>query len=157
MTQNIVEPSLEEALAQPGLELDEVTNETGVAIGEAVVGAIKASGASLAVRVVVNGDIVFQAKLGSTGPGNDQWLSGKAQHAEASGEASILARLRAAEAGTPLDLEQYYTGDGPKPFGGSVPIVVDGSVVGTVTASGEADYVDHAVVVDGIRRFLARG
>lgn len=154
MKGELTEPTVAEVLAQPGLELDEITNEIGVAIGEWVVESIRAHGASLAVRVVVNGDIVFQAKLGATGPGNDAWLAGKALYTEQSGEASILGRLRPVEAGEPFDPEQYYTSDGPKPFGGSVPILVGGAVVGTVTTSGEADFVDHEVLVDGIRRFL---
>lgn len=151
----ITEPTLDEVLGQPTLELDAVSNEVGVEIGEAVVSAIRDMGASLAVRVVVNGDIVYQAKLGATGPGNDEWLVGKARMAEQSGEASILARQRAAAEGNPINPEEFMTGDAPKPFGGSIPIKVDGAVVGTVTTSGEADFVDHQVLIEGVRRFLA--
>ncbi len=156
MMTNIAEPSLDEVLGQPVLDLAEMTNETAVKLGESVLAAIKDHSANLAVRVVVNGDIVFQAKLGSTGPDNDPWLIGKALAAEQTGEASILSRMRPEAAGTPLNLEDYYSGDGPKPFGGSLPIKVGGTVVGTVTTSGEADdYVDHQVLVEGVRRFLA--
>lgn len=148
------EPTLDQVLAEPTLDFEEFTNESAVRLGESVLAAIRDNHADLAVRVVVNGDIVFQAKLGSTGPGNDEWLRGKALAAEQTGEASILSRLRPVAAGTPLTLADYYTGDGPKPFGGSFPIKVNGVVVGTVTASGEADHVDHQVVAEGIRNFM---
>jgi uncharacterized protein (UPF0303 family) len=45
--------------------------------------------------------------------------------------------------------------DTHKAHGGSIPILVAGAVVGTVTMSGEPDVLDHAAVSETVRRFLA--
>ncbi len=66
------------------------------------VGVIRHHGANIAVRIVLGGDAVFVAKLGTTGPGNDEWLAGKAAVAERFGEPSLLVRRRHEEAGTPV-------------------------------------------------------
>ena len=38
--------------------------------------------------------------------------------------------------------------------GGSIPLRVNGEVVGTITTSGEPDVVDHATAAEAIRRYL---
>ena len=110
----------------------------------------------LAVRVLLHGDEVFLAKPGATGPRNDPWLAGKAAVAELTGEASYLARLRAAAGGTTFAAQHpELDPDRFRAHGGSLPIRVDGEVVGTITMSGEPDAIDHAVCVAAVEEFLA--
>jgi uncharacterized protein (UPF0303 family) len=140
---------------EPVLDLDEFDNDDAVDLGLAAVEVIDERGLDLAVRVVLRGDIVFQAKLGSTGPGNDAWLAGKAAAAERFGEPSLLVRRRHEEAGTPFEQREDVDHDAVKAHGGSVPIRVRGEIVGTITTSGEPDVVDHATTMEAVRRFLA--
>ncbi len=89
--------------AVPRFDLESFDNADAVALGLAAVEVIRHHGANIAVRIVLGGDAVFVAKLGTTGPGNDPWLAGKAAVAERFGEPSLLVRRRHEAAGTPFD------------------------------------------------------
>ena len=73
--------------------------------------------------------------------------------AERFGEPSLLVRRRHEAAGTPFADRTDIDHDLFRAHGGSVPIFVDGEVVGTITMSGEPDVVDHAVAAEAIRRY----
>jgi len=139
--------------AEPVLAFAAFGNDDAVDLGLLAVATIRERGDTLAVRIVLGGDIVFQAKPNGTGPGNDPWLAGKALLVEATGEPSILARLRAESRG--VNQRPLETGATAKGVGGSWPILVGGLVVGTFTTSGMADIADHAAGVEIIRRYLA--
>jgi uncharacterized protein (UPF0303 family) len=141
--------------AQPGIDLPAFGNDDAVELGLIAVDLIRERGLDLAVRIVLNGDTVFQAKLGTTGPGNDPWLAGKAAVVERFGEPSLLVKLRHLDAGTPFEERTDVDHDVVKAHGGSMPIRVNGEVVGTITTSGEPDVVDHATTAEAVRRFLA--
>jgi uncharacterized protein (UPF0303 family) len=141
---------------EPVLDLTSFTNDDGVDLGLAAVEVIDERGLDLAVRVVLRGDIVFQAKLGSSGPDNDRWLAGKHAVVERFGEPSLLVRRRHEEAGTPFEELPGVDHDVFKAHGGSIPIKVNGETVGSITTSGEPDVVDHATSAEAIRRYLSR-
>lgn len=70
------------------------------------------------------------------------------------GELSLLAKLRHIEAGsrfTDLDVDH----DAMKAHGGSIPLRVSGQIVGTLTMSGEPDWIDHEAAAPAIARYLA--
>lgn len=139
--------------AVPPFENASFGNEDAVDLGLIAVGVIRHHRANLAVRIVLHGDPVFVAKLGTTGSGNDPWLAGKAAVAERFGEPSLLVRRRHEADGTPFSDRTDVDHDLYRAHGGSVPIFVEGEVVGSITMSGEPDVVDHAVVAEVIRRY----
>jgi uncharacterized protein (UPF0303 family) len=139
--------------AVPRFEPASFDNDDAVALGLLAVEVIRHHRANLAVRIALRGDAVFVAKLGTTGPGNDAWLAGKAAVAERFGEPSLLVRRRHEEAGTPFSDRDDVDHDALRAHGGAVPIFVGGDVVGSITMSGEPDVVDHALVAETIRRF----
>ena len=139
--------------AVPRFEPAAFDNDDAVALGLLAVEVIRHHRANLAVRIALRGDAVFVAKLGTTGPGNDAWLAGKAAVAERFGEPSLLVRRRHEEAGTPFSDRDDVDHDALRAHGGAVPIFVGGDVVGSITMSGEPDVVDHALVAETIRRF----
>lgn len=141
--------------AQPTIDLPSFDNDDAVDLGLIAVQVIREQGVSLAVRIVLRGDVVFQAKLKSTGPGNDPWLAGKAAVVERFGEPSLLVKLRHQEAGTPFEDRDDLDHELLKAHGGSSPIRVDGELVGSITTSGEPDVVDHAATAEAVRRYLA--
>ena len=141
--------------AQPSIDLPEFTNDDAVDLGLVAVEVIREREVSLAVRILLRGDVVFQAKLKSTGAGNDPWLAGKAAVVEHFGEPSLLVKLRHQEAGTPFEARDDVDHDVLKAHGGSSPIRVNGEIVGSITTSGEPDVVDHATTAETVRRFLA--
>jgi uncharacterized protein (UPF0303 family) len=141
--------------AQPKLDVGSFTNDDAVDLGLIAVSLIRERNLSLAVKIVLHDDIVFQAKLRDTGPGNEEWLAGKARVVNRFGEPSLLVRRRHEEAGTPFEDRDDIDHDTFKAHGGSMPIRVAGEIVGTITTSGEPDVVDHDVTSEAVRRFLA--
>ena len=136
------------------VELSHFTKEDAFALGTIAAGVIQEWGVSLAVDIVIGDDLVYRAKLGETGKGNDQWLAGKAAVATHFGDSSLLVRLRHEAGGTPftdLDLDHETM----KAHGGSIPLRVDGEVVATITMSGEPDVVDHEACTEAVTRYLA--
>jgi len=137
------------------LDLGIFTNEDAVDLGLCAVEIITERELDLAVDVVLDDYLVFRARLGSTGPGNDPWLAGKAAVAVHFEEPSLLVRRRLEASGQTvadfgLDPDVY------RAHGGSVPLRAGGRVVGTITISGEPDVIDHQVASDAIRSFLDR-
>ena len=141
--------------AQPVIDVPEFSADDAVDLGLIAVALIRERELNLAVRIVLRDDVVFQAKLKSTGVGNDPWLAGKAAVVERFGEPSLLVRRRHEEAGTPFAERTDVDHEVLKAHGGSMPIKVGGEVVGTITTSGEPDVVDHATTAEAVRRFLA--
>ncbi|AYF97415.1 heme-binding protein [Protaetiibacter intestinalis] len=134
---------------EEAFDVPSFTNDDAVDLGLAAVEVIDERGLDLAVRIVLRGDVVFQAKLGASGPGNDPWLAGKAAVAARFGEPSLLVRRRHEEAGT----EFQPADDGERAHGGAIPLFVAGELVGTITTSGEPDVVDHATAAEALRRY----
>lgn len=149
---DLPEYPLDRLLAEPRFDVPSFSTDDAVRLGVLGVEVIRERGLDLAVDIVLNGHLVFRAKTGSTGPGNDEWLAGKAAVARHYGVPSLLARRRLeAEGRTVAD---DGLDDSHRAHGGSIPILVDGAVVGTITMSGEPDVVDHAAASEAVRRFL---
>jgi uncharacterized protein (UPF0303 family) len=137
------------------IELPSLTNDEAVDLGLIAVAVIREWDLSLAVDIVLGEDLVFRAKLKSTGPGNDPWLKGKAATAIRFGEASFLVKTRHLEAGTPFEERTDVDHGALKAHGGSIPLRVAGEVVGTITMSGEPDAIDHEAVAEALTRYRA--
>ena len=137
-----------------GLDLVSFTNDDAVDLGLIAVEVISEWELNLAVDIVLDGDLVFRAKLGNTGPDNDPWLRMKAATAVRFGEPSLLVRRRHEEAGTPFEERDDVDHDAFKAHGGSIPLRVAGTVIGTIAVSGEPDAVDHEVAAEALRRFV---
>jgi uncharacterized protein (UPF0303 family) len=138
------------------LELPSMTNDDAVDLGLVAVQVVREWGLNLAVDIVVSGDLVFRAKLRSTGPDNDPWLTGKAATALRFEQPSLLVKLRHDEAGTPFTDRNDIDRDAFKAHGGSIPLRVGGVVVGTITMSGEPDAIDHEAAAETLARYLSR-
>lgn len=141
--------------AQPSIDVSSFTNDDAVRLGELTLAVIREHGWDLAVRIVLRGDTVFVAKLGTTGVGNDAWLAGKAAVVERFGEASLLVKLRHVESGTPFEERDDIDHEMFRAHGGSVPIRAGGELVGSLTTSGEPDVIDHSASSKAVARFLA--
>lgn len=141
---------------EPVFDVASFDNDDAVDLGLAALEVIDERELSLAVRIVLRGDIVFQAKLGTSGPDNDPWLAGKHAVALRFGEPSLLVRRRHEEAGTPFEERADVDHDAFKAHGGSIPLRVNGELAGSITTSGEPDAIDHATSAEAIRRYLSR-
>jgi uncharacterized protein (UPF0303 family) len=135
-------------------EFASLTNDEAVLLGQVAVNVIRERNLSLAVEVLLRGDLVFRAKLKTTGLENDPWLTGKAAVAAHFGEPSMLVKLRDLESGRRFEDRPDLDHQTLRAFGGAVPLFVDGSVVGTLTLSGEAEEIDHLTAVESLHRYF---
>jgi uncharacterized protein (UPF0303 family) len=149
------EVSIEEVEGAEALEFPPMDNDAAVRLGEIAVHTIRERGANLAVDIYLGDDLVYRAKNGTTGPGNDPWLSKKRAVVLFFGTSSYLAKRRLQAEGKGLADVEGTDPDGMALSGGSFPIRVGGEIVGTITMSGEPDVVDHLTVVTAVERFLA--
>jgi uncharacterized protein (UPF0303 family) len=156
MTDDLPEFDIESLEHEDVLDVASFDNDDAVDLGLAALEVIDERELNLAVRIVLRGDIVFQAKLGTSGPGNDPWLAGKHAVVMRFGEPSLLVKRRHEAAGTPFEELPDVDHDAFKAHGGSVPIKVNGETVGSITTSGEPDVVDHATSAEAVRRYLSR-
>ncbi|MCU1596978.1 MAG: hypothetical protein JWQ47_717 [Glaciihabitans sp.] len=154
MSRELPNFTLEDLVKVDRVELAHFSKEDAFELGTIAAGVIQEWGVNLAVDVVIGDDIVYRAKFGTTGKGNDEWLAGKAAAATHFGEPSLLVKLRQQATGVPfedLDLDHSTI----KAHGGAIPLFVAGELVGTITMSGEPDVVDHDVNSEAVTRYLA--
>ncbi|MBH0054268.1 heme-binding protein [Salinibacterium sp. SWN139] len=137
------------------IEFDNITNDDAVALGLIAVQVIQEWDLNLAVEIVLRGDVVFKAKLKSTNADNDPWLAGKAAVVNHFGEPSLLVKLRHLAAGAPFEERTDVDHDIYKAHGGSIPLWVDGAIIGTMTMSGEPDAIDHEAAAEALARFVS--
>lgn len=99
---------------------------------------------------------LFHAALPGTTPDNDSWIERKVRVVERFGASSYLVGQRAAAKGTTFNEQHQLPLQRYAAHGGSFPIRVAGvGIVGAVTVSGLPQAQDHALVVEGLRDFLA--
>jgi uncharacterized protein (UPF0303 family) len=153
MSHAIPEYILEDLETAGRVELDHFTSEDAFELGTLAAVVTQEWGLSLAVDIVIGDYLVYRARLGTTGPGNEPWLSGKAAVVSHFGESSLLVKLRQEATGVPFT-ELPLDHDSMKAHGGSIPIYVDGKLVATITMSGEPDVVDHEVAAEALRRYV---
>jgi uncharacterized protein (UPF0303 family) len=153
MTHAIPEYTAEQLEADGRVELGQFTNEDAFELGTLAMAVTSEWGVSLGVDIVLDGYLVYRARLGKTGVGNDEWLSGKAAVTNHFGDSSLLVKLRQEATDVPFtDLPLDHTI--MKAYGGSIPIYVDGKLTATLTLSGEKDVVDHEVAAEALRRYV---
>jgi uncharacterized protein (UPF0303 family) len=142
--------------AVPPFDVESFTNDDAFELGVIASMLIRERGLDLAVDIVLQGDLVFRAKFGGSGPDNDPWLAGKAAVVRHFAEPSLLVRRRFEEAGTPFATltDPAFDHDTMKSHGGSVPLFVQGTLAGTITTSGEPDVVDHETSADALAAYL---
>lgn len=99
---------------------------------------------------------LFHAALPGTTPDNDSWIERKVRVVERFGASSYLVGQRATAKGTTFNEQHQLPLQRYAAHGGSFPIRVAGvGIVGAVTVSGLPQAQDHALVVEGLRDFLA--
>ncbi|MFG2145139.1 heme-degrading domain-containing protein [Streptomyces sp. NPDC048696] len=138
------------------LTLPRFTYEDAWALGSLVRQLAVARSAPVTIDIHRGTQQLFRCALPGSTPDNDAWIDRKRRVTERYACSSYLvgARFRAKgttfEASSRLDPAVYAA------HGGSFPLrVTDTGVIGTVTVSGLPQVDDHALVVEGLRGFVA--
>ncbi|WP_367138756.1 MULTISPECIES: heme-degrading domain-containing protein [Streptomyces] len=138
------------------LTLHRFGNDDAWRLGSLLAGLARERGAAVTISIRRGAQQLFHCALPGTSADNDAWIARKCRVVERYGESSFLvgARFRAKgrtfEESSRLDPDRYAA------HGGAFPLRVRGTgVVGAVAVSGLAQAEDHALVVEGLERFLA--
>jgi uncharacterized protein (UPF0303 family) len=101
---------------------------------------------------------MFHAALAGTVADNDEWIARKVRVVERYGASSFLVGRRLAAKGQELDAGMGVDPAEYAAHGGAFPVrVADVGVVGVVTVSGLPQADDHALVIEAVEAWLARG
>ncbi|WP_181143632.1 heme-degrading domain-containing protein [Streptomyces cinnamoneus] len=137
------------------LVLDRFDHDDAWRLGSLLTGLARERGAAVTVTVRRGPQRLFHCALPGTSADNDAWVDRKCRVVERYAESSFLvgARFRAKgrtfEDASRLDADRYAA------HGGAFPLRVRGTgVVGAVAVSGLSQAADHALVVEGLERFL---
>jgi uncharacterized protein (UPF0303 family) len=113
---------------------------------------VSARGLAVAIEVAIGEHIVYTSAQGGASPDTADWLRRKAAVARLDGASSLLVKMRHEQDGQSFDDRGLDPADCAA-YGGSVPLIIDNAVVGTITCSGAADVVDHEIAVTAVRTF----
>ena len=102
----------------------------------------------VAINIRLGEQQVFQAARAGSSADNDDWIARKVRTALRFGRASFTVEL---DEGIDWLDERLYAR-----AGGSVPIRVNGAIVGVVSVSGLTGELDHALVIEGMRAAHSR-
>ncbi|GLY95135.1 heme-degrading domain-containing protein [Actinoplanes sp. NBRC 103695] len=101
---------------------------------------------------------MFHAALAGSVADNDEWIARKVRVVERYGASSFLVGRRLAAKGQELDAGMGVDPAEYAAHGGAFPVrVPDVGVVGVVTVSGLPQADDHALVIEAVEAWLARG
>lgn len=153
-------PSTEDLIAECArqeeeLQFTQFRNSDALALGLAILQRAQNEGKAVAVDIERHGQQLFHHGMEGTAPDNDEWIRRKNRLVNRVGMSSYRFTLKLEASGETmadraLDPLLYANS------GGAFPIRIrNAGVIGTVTASGLPHEQDHALVVAGIRDFLA--
>ncbi|MCL2734683.1 MAG: heme-degrading domain-containing protein [Actinomycetia bacterium] len=140
---------------ETALVLPRLTNDDAWRLGCLLVGMARERGAAVTVDIRRGPQQLFHCALEGTTPDNDAWLARKARVVERYQASSLLVGERFRAKGTTFEESSRLDPDRYAAHGGAFPLRVTGvGVVGVVGVSGLPQAEDHALVVDGLTRFL---
>jgi uncharacterized protein (UPF0303 family) len=141
----------ERRLRLPGFDNDDAW-QLGIVLVELAV----ARRAPVVVDLRRNGQQLFHYALPGTNADNDAWIKRKTAVVDRFASSSYLVGRRCVADGTTFEERFRLDPDLFAAHGGAFPVNVKGvGVVGTVAVSGLPQDEDHALVVQGLERYLA--
>ncbi len=157
MTDDTSQQFLDELLAQEKrLVFPRFDNDTAIALGMLMVEIARQKSLPVTIDITRAGHQLFHVALPGTSADNDEWVKRKVATVMRFGHSSFyMGRLSAAK---DVVFTERYLLDPYRyaPQGGSFPIILAGTgVIGTLSISGLPQADDHALVVEGLTRFLA--
>ena len=147
----------DEALLQELTELENTVRFDSFDFNDAYVlgSALRAAGEKapkpIAVRIVLDGMILYQSFLPGTDATNNNWMDKKQRTVQLTGTTSLRAaverELYGAKAPWQLDEEHYAF------CGGGFPLYVDGQFHGAAIISGLPHLKDHALLCETVKGY----
>lgn len=124
------------------------------ALGLQLKAAAKQRNAALAIEIRLAGETVFSHRMPGTTPLNADWARRKRNLVELTHKSSYALGLQLARDGQTLEGKFGLATRDYACHGGSFPLHVAGSCVGTITISGLPQREDHALLVAVLAEYL---
>lgn len=150
------EQILQEIIEQENeLQFEHFSNDDAFELGMIIYNIAKERQLPVTIEITKNTQMIFHIALEGTTPDNDEWLRRKKNLVTRTGMSSfrIVTELR-------KDDERFedrfeLTRENYAPAGGCFPVRVKGTgIIGTVAVSGLEMSLDHALVIEGIKKYL---
>lgn len=133
------------------LQFERFAHADAVAVGLHVLRLAQEREQSIAASIWLGDQSVFHFALPGTVPDHDRWLARKAAVVRRYDCSSFLAAALWADAGV---MPGPMIGINPMDFafaGGGVPIRIGRTRVGVAAATGEDDFIEHDLLIEGLR------
>lgn len=146
------------AAQEERLVFDTFGNDEARELGSLLVELAGERGAAVTVGIRRGTQRLFHCALAGTSADNDAWIERKSAVVERYGESSYLVGARFRAKGRTFEESSRLDADRFAAHGGAFPVRLRGTgVVGVVAVSGLPQADDHALVVEGLERYLAAG
>lgn len=147
---------VEEIIEQENkLLFDHFSNEDAYKLGTIIYELAKSRKLPVTIEITRNNQIIYHVALEGTAPDNDEWLRRKRNLVTRTGMSSfrIVSELR--RDGETFENRFELTREEYAPAGGCFPVNIKGTgIVGTVAVSGLEMSLDHALVIEGIEKYI---
>jgi uncharacterized protein (UPF0303 family) len=132
------------------------SNEDALALGLLIVKLAKAaSPKGIALSIDYDDCPLFLHFMEGTSSNNVYWVNAKRNAVKRFGKASLALNAEYKAKGEDFNDSTGLSKDEYRAEGGSIPLVVAGKGrVGTITVSGLTSEEDHALAVEGVKRYL---
>lgn len=146
------------AAQEERLVFDTFGNDEAWELGALLAELARERGAAVTVGIRRGAQRLFHCALAGTSADNDAWIARKSAVVERYGESSYLVGARFRAKGRTFEESSRLDADRFAAHGGAFPVRLRGTgVVAVVAVSGLPQADDHALVVEGLERFLAAG
>lgn len=137
------------------LRFDHFSNADAYELGSIIYNIALERKLPVTIEIRKNTQIVYHVALEGTAPDNDMWLQRKYNLVTRMGKSSYRAGLELKAAGKTLEEMCELTVENYAAHGGCFPINIKGTgIIGTVAVSGLEQSLDHALVIEGVKKFL---
>ena len=148
----------EEIMAQEKeLLFEHFSNEDAFELGMIICNMAKERKLPVTIEITRNSQLIFHVALEGTSPDNDEWLRRKKNLVTRTGKSSFRIVTELRRDGENFEDVYELKRDEYAAAGGCFPVNVRGTgIIGTAAVSGLEMSQDHALVVEGIRKFLGK-
>ena len=139
------------------LQFEKFNEETAWQIGSQLVERARNENLPVTIDITRGEHQLFHASLPGTSADNDEWIKRKIRLVYRFGHSSFYMGQLLKSNGKRIEEAYLVSESDYAPHGGCFPIIIkETGVVGTITVSGLAQEDDHKLVIQEIRKYLAR-
>ncbi|WP_213992959.1 heme-degrading domain-containing protein [Sodalis sp. dw_96] len=150
--------TLEELLRQEAeIHFDSFDMDSAWEIGQGIRRHALENNSPVSIEVYAFGQELFLAALPGSSQHNLSWMRRKRNTVLHEAHSSMYVGLENEKNGQRMDQQRYTDQSRFTDHGGSFPLLLaHGGIIGAVSVSGLPSHEDHALVVWGLRQYLAR-